>query len=143
MHVMKRLMTLCVGVALVLTSALAAQVPSKDLAGSWAFDVEKSKPKDGPALVVITLSDKDFTTRFGSATARVMPFKLDGTETAVGENYKTKAVWKGSKLEATVASPTYTETITFFREGEYLVMEGSSREHGPLKFYFKKAPAGL
>jgi len=140
---MKRLMALFVVAAMLVASAASAQAQGKDLAGSWALDAEKSKPKDGPALVVITLTDKEFTTRFGSATARVMPFKLDGTETTVGENYRTKAAWKGSKLEATVVSPSYTETITFFREGAYLVMEGSSREHGPLKFYFKKVPAGL
>ena len=139
---MKRLVTLFVVAAMVASSA-SAQAQSKELAGSWALDAEKSTSKDAPKMVVLTLTDKEFTTRFGSTTARVMPFKLDGTETAVGENYKTKAVWKGTKLEATVVSPTYTETITFFREGAWLVMEGSSREHGPLKFYFKKIPAGL
>ena len=34
-----------------------------------------------------------------------------------------------------------TETVTFSRDGAWLVMEGTSKEHGPMKFYFKKAPA--
>jgi hypothetical protein len=42
-----------------------------------------------------------------------MPFKLDGTETVVKDGEmtrgKTKAVWKGDKLEATVISERSTK----------------------------------
>lgn len=140
---MKRLMSMFVAAAVTFAAAAPAVAQSKQLAGSWAFDAEKSKPKEGPPLVVITQSESELTVRLGSATSKVMTFKLDGTESKVGDTHKTKAGWKGNRLEATVTSPTYSETIAFSREGDYLVMEGKSDEHGPMKLYFKKVPSGL
>jgi hypothetical protein len=92
-------------------------------------------------MVVITMTDKEFTARLGSEKAQPMIFKLDGTETELKERgAKTKAVWNGSKLNATVTSEHGPETVVFSRDGAWLVMEGSSKQHGPMKLYFKKAP---
>ena len=35
------------------------------------------------------------------------------------------------------------ETITFSRDGAWLVMEGTNPEHGAMKFFFKKDPGKL
>ena len=66
-------------------------------------------------------------------------FKLDGTETPAEKGGKTKAAWNGNKLDATfISKDGNAETITFSRDGAWLVMEGKSKDHGPMKFYFKK-----
>jgi hypothetical protein len=31
------------------------------------------------------------------------------------------------------------ETVVFSRDGAWLVMEGNSKQHGPMKFYFRKS----
>lgn len=140
---MKRLMIPVVILAAILAAAMPAFAQSKDLAGWWVLDVEKSGTKDGPPMVVITQSDKELTARLGSETARLMTFKLDGTETTLAEGpAKTKAAWKGSRLEATVTMPDRgPETVTLSRDGAWLVIEANPREHGPTKLYFKKDPA--
>ncbi len=46
----------------------------------------------------------------------------------------------GSKLNATVISARGEETVTFSREGEWLVVEAKSQDHGQMKFFFKKTP---
>lgn len=138
---MKRLILPIVMVATVLAAATPAFAQSKDFAGSWMLDAEKSATKDGPPAIVLTLTDKEFTARLGGETARLMTFKLDGTETTLTEGIKAKAAWKGNKLDATITTPNGPETVSFSRDGAWLVMEGSSKEHGPMKFYFKKAPA--
>jgi hypothetical protein len=127
----------------VVTIATPAFAQSKDLAGSWVLDAEKSATKDGPPKIVLTLTDKEFTAKFGGDTARLMTFKLDGTETAMAEGAaKTKAVWKGNKLEATVTMPDREpESVTFSRDGLWLMVEVSSHGPGPTKLYFKKDPA--
>ena len=124
--------------------AIAAPVSaqSKDLAGSWTLDVEKSSSKDGPAVLVITLSDTEFTARVGDVKAPAITFKLDGSETAMKDGGKTKASWQGHKLLATVISPRGgVDNITFSRDGDWLVMEGIKPQHGPMKLYFKKTPS--
>lgn len=138
---MKRFTVLVLMLAGVLT-AVPMLAQSKDLAGSWALDVEKSGSNDGPPVVVITQTEREFTARLGSATARLMTFKLDGTESVVSDGFKGKAEWKGSKLDATIVTPGGPETITLSREGTWMVIEVKS-EKGPLKLYFKKTPAGL
>ena len=144
---MKRLAIAIVCVIPVLAAAGVAFAQGRDLAGTWVLDTEKSGTTDGPKQIVTTLSAKEFTARFGGETAQVMPFKLDGTETVVTDGDltrgKTKAVWKGDKLEATVTSERSTETVTFSREGAWLVAEVSSPQHGPSKLFFKKAPGKL
>jgi hypothetical protein len=141
---MKRLMPFVSALAIAATTTLTAQ--SKDLAGTWLIDAAKSAEKSGkapgPPMMVLTLTDKEFTARMGSANGPAMSFKLDGTETTGQHGEKTKAAWKGNKLDATIISENgVPETITFSRDGEWLVMEGTMPKHGPVKFYFKKAPA--
>ena len=67
---MKRLILPIVMVATVLAAATPAFAQSKDLAGSWMLDAEKSATKDGPPKIVLTLTDKEFTARLGGDTAR-------------------------------------------------------------------------
>ena len=139
---MKRLMSPLVMSALVRAAVIPVLAQSRDFAGSWVLDADKSGSKDGPPMIVLTLSDKEFTARLGNETARLMTFKLDGTETVLAEGAaKTKAAWNGNKLAATVVTDRGPETITISRDGAWLVMEGSHPEHGPMKLYFKKAPA--
>jgi hypothetical protein len=140
---MKRLLLLMMTAAV---CAIAAPVSaqSKDLAGSWTLDVEKSGTKNGPAILVITLTDKEFTARPGDEKAPVMAFKLDGTETTMKSGAKTKASWNGHKLDVTVISPHgVAENLSFSRDGDWLLMQGVSKTDGPMKLYFKKTPATL
>lgn len=140
---MKRLMTSIAVFVAVAAAATPAFGQSKDLAGSWVLDAEKSATKDGPPKIVLTLTDKEFTARLGGDTARLMTFKLDGTETTMAEgSAKTSAMWKGNKLEATVTVVERgPETVTFSRDGIWLAVEVKSEGPGPKKLYFKKEPA--
>jgi hypothetical protein len=141
---MKRLVVSMAVIAIALTNASPAFAQSKDLAGTWLLDVEKSGRKDGPQTIVLTLTDKEFIGRVGGAAAPPFTFKLDGTESTMKDGAKTKASWKGNKLEATVISAQgATETLTFYRDGAWLVMEGLSPEQGAMKFFFKKDPGKL
>ena len=134
----------------ILATAQTAFAQGRDFAGAWALDAEKSGTKDGPPQIFITQTAKEFTARFGGEKAEAMPFNLDGTEREVKERgATTKAAWKGDKLEATVKMPPPAgaqeggrppETITFSRDGAWLVIE-AKMERGPMKLYFKKAPA--
>src|SRR5262245_7938096 len=132
---MKRLMVFILFVLLIAAGFLAgpAAAQSKDLGGSWTLDAEKSTSKEGPPAVVITLTDKEFTARLGGPKARLMTFRTDGTETDVSEGVRGKAKWNGSRLEATVLKSTDggPETVTFSREGAWLVVEAKS-EKGPM-----------
>jgi hypothetical protein len=124
--------------------AAPAFAQSKDFSGSWTLDVEKSGTKDGPAAMIFTMTDKELTARAGHPNAPAMTFALDGTETVMKEGAKTKAAWKGNKLDATVIDKNgIAETLTISRDGAWLVMETNSRHGGPLKLYFKKTPAKL
>ena len=141
---MKKLMKVIVMLAAILATATPMFAQSKDLAGSWVMDVEKSGKNDGPPAVVITLTDKEFTAKLGGESAPAMVLKLDGTESTLKNGQKAKASWKGNKLEATLLEGRGgTETLTFSRDGSWLLVEGKSEEGKPMKFYFKKAPAKL
>jgi hypothetical protein len=137
---MKRLVMLLVVLA-VFAAAGPAWAQSKDLAGSWVLDPEKTGTPEGPKVVVITLTAAEFTARMGSETAPAMAFKLDGTETTQKNGAKTKAAWRGDKLDATVTNERGPETVTFSREGAWLVVESTRGARGPMKLYFKKGPA--
>ena len=51
---------------------------------------------------------------------------------------------EGDRLDATfISRDGNAETITFFRDGAWLVMEGQSKDHGSMKLYFKKAAGKL
>jgi hypothetical protein len=141
---MKKLFVLFVGFAALLTATTTTFAQSKDLSGSWVLDVEKSGKKEGPPMVAITLSAAEFVAKVGSEKAPPLTFKLDGTETPAEKGGKTKAAWNGNKLDATfISKDGNAETITFSRDGAWLVMEGQSKERGPMKFYFKKADGKL
>lgn len=141
---MRRLSATLTVIAMACAGSATALAQSKDLAGTWVLDADKSGRKDGPPTMVLTLTDKEFTGRVGAATAPAFVFKLDGTETTQKDGARTSAVWKGSKLEATVTSAQGArETITFSREGAWLVMEGTNPEKGAMKFFFKKDPGKL
>ena len=140
---MKRLILPLITAA-VCAIAVPVSAQTKDLAGSWTFDVEKSNTKDGPPVLVTTLSDTEFTARVGDAKAPAIVFKLDGSETAMKDGGKTKAAWQGNKLLVTVISPRGgVDNITFSRDGDWLVMEGIKPQQGPMKLYFKKTPSKL
>jgi len=140
----KRLVVALAVIAFAGTGMATVFAQSKDLGGTWVLDVDKSGRKDGPQTIVLTLTEKELTGRVGSATAPAFVFKLDGTETTQKDGAKTSAAWKGSKLEATVTSAQGAhETITFSRDGAWLVMEGVNPEKGAMKFFFKKDPGKL
>ena len=143
---MKRVIVFVLFVLLIAVGFLAGPLAAqgKELAGSWTLDADKSASKDGPPAVVITLTDKEFTARLGGPKARLMTFRTDGTETDVSQGARGKAMWNGSKLEATllIGNSGGPETVTFWREGAWLVVEAKG-EKGPMKFYFKKAPSEL
>jgi len=126
----------------------------RDFAGSWTLDVEKTGTKNGPPMAVITQTAKEMTVRFGPDTAATMAFNLDGTERVVkdrsGREATTRAAWKGDKLIATVKMPpppadhagdAGPDSVTFSRDGAWLVLEADSKDHGPQKLYFRKASA--
>ena len=141
---MRKLLVLFVGLAAVLTATTTTFAQSKDLSGSWVLDVEKSGKKEGPPMIEITLSPAEFVAKVGSEKAPPITFKLDGTETPAQKGGKTKGAWHGNKLDATfISQDGNAETITFSRDGAWLVMEGKSKDHGPMKFYFKKAAGKL
>jgi hypothetical protein len=129
--------------ALVCAVAVPLSAQSKDFAGSWTFDPEKSGTKDGPPTMVFTQTDKELTAKAGHEKAPLMTFPLDGTEAVLKEGGKSKAVWRGNKLDAIVTSPKgVAETVTISREGAWLVMETTRRQDGaPMKLYFKKTPS--
>lgn len=136
-------------ITLMLTAGLATGTTtfaqSKDLSGAWVLDVEKSGKKEGPPAVYITLTATEFKARLGSETSPEAIFKLDGTETSMPRGGgKAKGQWEGNAIVATIISESGSaDSVKFLREGAWLVMQGESKEHGPMKFYFKKAPAKL
>ena len=141
---MKKLFVLFVGLAAVLTATPSAFAQSKDLSGSWVLDAEKTGKQEGPTSIAITLTAAEFIAKVGSEKAPAITFKLDGTETPLEKGGKTKAAWNGNKLDATlIGRDGNPETISFSRDGAWLVMEAKSKEGGATKFYFKKASAKL
>jgi hypothetical protein len=117
--------------------AATAFAQSKDFAGSWVLDAEKTGTTQGPPSLTIKMTAAEFNVKMGQDE---LIFKLDGTETELPHGGRGKVVWKGNKLDATITSARGPQTVTFSREGAWLVQEGQS-SRGPLKFYFKKAPA--
>lgn len=142
---MKKFLVVFVGVAALLTATTTTFAQSKDLSGSWVLDVEKSGKKEGPQAISITLTASEFIAKLGPETSPAVTFKLDGTETTMPKGGgKARAKWEGSKVAATIVlSDGSAETVRFSRDGAWLVMEGQSPEHGPMKLYFKKAATKL
>jgi hypothetical protein len=134
------MVTLAMAVAFGAAATLAQNKDqSKDLAGTWTIDAARSGTED-PPVVVLTMTATDFTAKFGAGQTAVTPFKLDGTETTLPNGSKTKAVWRGAKLEATVTTPRGDDTISFSRDGAWLVLDLNT-PRGPKTLYFKKATA--
>lgn len=140
---MKKLFAVTLMFAAALAAGKTTSAQTKELGGSWVLDVEKTGKKEGPQAVSITLTATEFIVKLGPESSPPVTFKLDGTETPMPRGGgKAKAKWEGNKVAATIINPNGgDETVKFFREGAWLVMEGSNQEHGPMKFYFKKAPA--
>ena len=96
---MKKLTGLLPCAVICVAMVVAAQpafAQGRDFAGSWTLDAEKTTRKDGPAMVIIALTDKELTVKFGP-TAPVMPFNLDGSERVVKEKgATTRAAWKAT-----------------------------------------------
>jgi len=122
----------------VFAMSMTALAQSKDFAGSWVLDPEKSGTTQGPPAVIIKMTPAEFRLKLGSDDQEVL-FKLDGSETEQPNGNRSKAVWKGSKLEATLTMSRGAQSITFSREGAWLVLERES-SRGPSKLYLKKAP---
>ena len=141
---MKRLI-LAVVTAVVCAMAAPAFAQSRDFSGSWTLDVEKSGTKDGPSGMTFTMTDKELIARASHEKAPPMTFALDGTERVMDRGAKTKAAWKGNKLDATVISENgVAETITISRDGAWLIMESpAANGRGPMKLYFKKTTSKL
>lgn len=133
---MKRLIVFIVLIVLGLMAGPAG-AQSRDLAGTWILDVEKTGTKDGPPQVIITLTEAQFTARLGGPDARLMTLKTDGTESDVSQGVKGKAVWVGNRLEVTLLLPSRQESVKFSRDGAWLLVEPSV-EKGPNKFFFKR-----
>ena len=144
-----KLIQLMVMSSAVVAAAATTFAQGRDFAGSWTLDADKSNTKNAPPLVVITMTDKEFTARFTTDTSRTMSFNLDGTERFIKEQgATTKAIWKGDKLVASVKMPKPgsddegkpgPDSVTFSREGAWLVLEATMPEQGTTKLYFKKA----
>ena len=123
----------------VMTTAVLAQ--GREFSGSWVLDVEKSGSKQGPPVMTVVLTAKEFKVTMGAGErVETIVLKTDGTETDIDHGNKGKAEWKGDKLVATIISSHGPSSVTFSREGAWLVQEGQSGR-GPAKLYFKKAPA--
>ena len=136
---MKRLAIVMVVLIALFGGPMSGQ--GKDVGGTWLLDTAKSSTKEGPPMVILALTDKEFSAQFGNEKARVMKFTLDGVEQVTPEGAKTKASWNGNRLEATVTMPGRpTETVVFSREGNWLLVEAPSQKQGAEKLYFKKAP---
>jgi hypothetical protein len=135
---MKRL-----GLVLILAMATSTLTvaQSKDFAGSWVIDAEKTGHTSGPPAVTIVMTKTEFKVKMGADPEEAV-FKLDGAETVLASGARTKAVWKGNKLEATFATDRGGQSLTFSREAAWLVIERQS-SRGPMKIYLKKAPSGV
>lgn len=123
--------------------AAPAFAQTKDLAGTWMMDVEKSGTKEGPPIVILTQSDKEVTLRAGGEKGRLVTYTLDGVEREFIPGVKTKAVWKGTKLETTMTTVERgVEQIVLSRDGVWLVAEVMHPELGLKKWYFKRSAKG-
>jgi hypothetical protein len=135
---MKRQSVLVAAVLVLFSSLLFAQ--GRDFGGTWVLDKEKSKTGDGIPQFTVAMTDNTLTmTPPSTSKAPPLVFALDGKETtAMGQTLK--AAWKGDKLETTLTHPKGSTTITWSREGAFLVHEGNmGRDDAPAKIYYKKA----
>ena len=144
---MKTVITVLFAVAM--TSATFAQ--GRNLAGEWTLDAAKSgQPasarEGGPPKMFIKQTAKEIAIGMGRED-NIVTFNLDGTE-AAQKMGTSKMEWKGDKFLATVTSargggPGNGMTLTFYREGAWLVVESPAHSGGGVdKLYYAKATAG-
>ena len=145
-------------IAMFLVAALAISAPAfaqgRNIAGTWVLDEAKTGPipgapagaaarAGGPPKMFIKQTPKDISIGMGREDNAVT-FNLDGSvsEQKLG---KSQMEWKGDKFLAKVTDGRGGEaiTLTFYREGAWLVVESPAHGGGGIeKMYYAKAPAG-
>jgi len=140
--------------AVILTVAVAMSVSAlaqgRNLAGAWTFDAAKTGAiagapagSSGPPKVFIKQTAKEISIGMGRED-NIVTFNLDGSENVQTQG-TSKMKWNGDKFVATVASSHGggDQSITFYREGAWLVVE--EPPHGGTvltkMYYAKAAPA--
>jgi len=119
-------------IAVLFTVAMSATTfaQGRDLAGTWVLDPAKTGPiqgapagaaAGGPVKMFVKQTASEISVAMGSET-NVVAFNIDGTEKEqkIGTS---KMEWKGNKMLATVSSQRNTMTLTFYRDGAWLVVE--------------------
>jgi hypothetical protein len=130
--------------------SMSAFAQGRDLAGAWVVDTAKTAPhagaapeSGGPPKVFIKQTAKEISIGMGPPD-NIVTFNLDGTE-AEQKMGKSKMEWKGDKFLATLINGRggETMTLTFYREGAWLVVEEPRHEGaGVEKVYYAKAAQG-
>jgi hypothetical protein len=148
---MKKLAALFIVVVAVSASTFAQ---GRNLAGAWTLDMVKTGPlagapttaagaarAGGPPKMFIKQTAKEMSVGMGSE-ANVVTFNLDGSDAAQKQG-KSKMEWKGDKFVATLTSERGAMSLTFYREGAWLVVEEPAHGgNGVEKLYYAKAAAG-
>lgn len=146
---MKKVITVLFTVAMAATTF----AQGRSIAGTWVLDVAKTGAPaagaagraGGPPKMFITQTPKEISIGMGSET-NVVSFNLDGSESEQKMG-KSKMEWKGDKLVATVSATregkAVTNSLTFYREGAWLVAENPAHSGGGVeKMYYAKAAPG-
>jgi hypothetical protein len=138
-------------VAVAMSAAAFAQ--GRNIAGAWALDIAKTGAPaasaagraGGPPKMFITQTPKAIAIAMGNE-ANVVSFNLDGSESEQKMG-KSRMEWKGDKFIATVSATrdgkAMTNSLTFYREGAWLVVENPAHDGGGVEkmYYAKAAPA--
>ena len=142
--------------ALLFTVAMSATTfaQGRNIAGTWTLDAAKTGPiagapaagargAAGPPKMFIKQTPTEISIGMGTET-NVVSFNLDGSE-AEQKMGKSKMEWKGDKFVATVSATrdgkTMTNSLTFYREGAWLVVENPAHGgNGTDKMYYAKTP---
>lgn len=140
---MRKLALIC-GVAAVMAATTFAQ--GRDLSGTWSFDSAKTGPiagaqpgAAGPGKMFIKQTPKEMSIAMGRED-NTMTFNLDGSDTPQKQG-SSKMAWKGDRFVATMTGSRGSSSLTFYREGAWLVVEEPAHGNGIEKLYFAKAGA--
>ena len=120
------------------TASTIAQ--SKDFSGTWVPDATKSGDTHHAPTLVITMDTKTISLR-PVDEKHALVFNLDGSETTQPLGARGKAAWRGSKLELTLITPRGPQSMTWSRDGDWLVQESQGRS-GAVTVFFKRQSAG-
>ena len=141
---------LAVLLTVVVAMSVSAFAQGRAIAGEWVVDTTKTPAhagaapgEGGPPKVFIKQTAKEITIGMGSPD-NIVTFNLDGS-VAEQKMGKSKMEWKGDKFLATLINGRggETMTLTFYREGAWLVVEEPLHEGtGVEKVYYTKAAAG-